>query len=214
MYTTFVYGVYYIFLTSMSQTFEDTYGFGRGVIGLAYIGLGIGAVVGMLICGHASDVLVRRMSKDGEIKPEHRLPPIIPGSVFTPIGLLWFGWSVMGKVHWIVPIIGTVWIGVGNAACFVSLGISITHSFTLKAKDAFYLHDRRIPEIRSFCYCGEHCHTIRGWCSATTRRAKFIRKPRARLGKLATGFHLYACGSDDGVLVQVQCASTSQIPVR
>jgi hypothetical protein len=30
-----------------------------------------------------------------------------------------FGWSIVGRTHWIMPIIGTVWIGVGLAASFV-----------------------------------------------------------------------------------------------
>jgi len=44
---------------------------------------------------------------------------MIPGALFTPIGLFWFGWSIVGKIHWIMPIIGTVWIGVGISASFV-----------------------------------------------------------------------------------------------
>jgi hypothetical protein len=136
LYTTFVYGVYYIFLTTMSRTFEEVYDFGPGVVGLAYIGLGIGACAGMLICGLVSDAMVKRMSKDGEIKPHYRLPPIIPGSVFTPIGLFWFGWAVEGNVHWIVPITGTLFIGVGVAACFVSLMLKFALAFT---------HSRKMP---------------------------------------------------------------------
>lgn len=95
LYQTFVYGVYYIFVTTMVNTFETNYGFGPGIIGLAYIGFGIGACSGSLICGHMSDVIMLRWTeKSGIRKPEYRLPPIIPGSIFTPIGLLWFGWCV------------------------------------------------------------------------------------------------------------------------
>jgi MFS family permease len=92
LYQTFVYGVYYIFVTTMVNTFGKTYGFGTGVVGLSYIGFGVGACAGSLICGYMSDVIMRRWSKDGERKPEYRLPPLIPSSLFTPIGLLWFGW--------------------------------------------------------------------------------------------------------------------------
>lgn len=120
LYSTFVYGVYYIFLTTMSNTFETVYGFHGGTVGLAYIGLGIGACSGSLVFGNMSDVIARKLAKGGERKPEHRLPAIIPGSLFTPVGLLWFGWTVQHRVHYIVPIVGTAFVGVGVAACFVS----------------------------------------------------------------------------------------------
>jgi hypothetical protein len=120
LYITFVYGVYYIFLTSIDQTFREVYGFTERTVGLPYLGLGIGACSGMLISGYASDRIMKRLTRNGEIKPEYRLPPLIPGSLFTPIGLFWFGWSIVGHVHWIMPVIGMVWIGIGIAAAFVS----------------------------------------------------------------------------------------------
>ena len=29
------------------------------------------------------------------------------GSVFVPVGLLWYGWSAQERIHWIMPIIGS-----------------------------------------------------------------------------------------------------------
>lgn len=123
LYQTFVYGVYYIFVTTMVRTFEQVYGFGTGIVGLSFIGFGVGACSGSIICGYMSDrIMISWSKKKGERRPEYRLPPIIPGSLFTPVGLLWFGWSVQARAHWIVPILGTIPIGVGVAACFVSRG--------------------------------------------------------------------------------------------
>ena len=62
LYTTFVYGIYYIFLTTMERTFKDIYGFTEGTVGLAYIGLGIGTGFGIIACGHGSDLIVKRLS--------------------------------------------------------------------------------------------------------------------------------------------------------
>jgi hypothetical protein len=92
LYQTFVYGVYYIFVTTMVNTFGTRYGFGTGVVGLSYIGFGVGACGGSLICGYMSDEIMKRWSENDERKPEYRLPPIIRSSLFTPVGLLWFGW--------------------------------------------------------------------------------------------------------------------------
>lgn len=37
-----------------------------------------------------------------------------------PIGLFWYGWAVEKHTHWIVPIIGTTFIGFGLMLIFVS----------------------------------------------------------------------------------------------
>ena len=49
----------------------------------------------------------------GEMKPEYRLPPLIPGSILIPMGLFWYGWSVDKHLHWIMGIVGTLWVGFG-----------------------------------------------------------------------------------------------------
>lgn len=38
---------------------------------------------------------------------------------FTPVGLFWYGWSVTADTHWIVPIIGTSFIGFGTNGVMV-----------------------------------------------------------------------------------------------
>lgn len=53
------------------------------------------------------------------MKPEFRIPPLIPAVFFLPIGLFWYGWSADKQLHWIMPIIGTGWIGVGMIISFV-----------------------------------------------------------------------------------------------
>jgi hypothetical protein len=73
----------------MSEIFETTYGFGRDTVGLAFIGLGVGSCTGTLVCGYVADVLYKKISAKSEYKPEHRLIPLIPCTLFTPIGLFW-----------------------------------------------------------------------------------------------------------------------------
>lgn len=38
--------------------------------------------------------------------PEYRIWLMIPGSIFVPFGLLWYGWSATYQLHWIMPDIG------------------------------------------------------------------------------------------------------------
>lgn len=120
IYSAFVYGVYYMFLTTMSGVFESQYHFSQSTVGLAYIGLGLGACIGGFSSGYASDAILKRVAPDGEVRPEARLIPMMPASLFTPIGLFWYGWSIVGGMHWMMPIVGTLFVGIGLSASFVS----------------------------------------------------------------------------------------------
>ena len=130
-----VYGYMYLLFTTITEVFEDGYHFSQGTVGLTYLGLGVGMIVGLITFGFASDRIVKKKSAKGEMKPEYRLPPMIPGAFFIPAGLFWYGWSAQYRVHWISPIMGTSFVGIGMLATFVSLdfpassqAIQSTHS--------------------------------------------------------------------------------------
>lgn len=80
----------------------------------------------------ASDLLVKRKAKDGEMKPEHRLPLMFVGALVMPVGLFLYGWTTQEHVHWIVPIIATGFIAFG---LLVTLIIAETYLV-----DAFPIH--------------------------------------------------------------------------
>lgn len=85
-----------------------------GNVGLAFLGIGIGCLLGLGLLSVISDRILRKLSvKSGVMKPEYRLPPLIPGGFLIPIGLFWYGWTAEKGVHYVVPIVGTVFIGGG-----------------------------------------------------------------------------------------------------
>ena len=114
-----VYGYLYLIFTTVTGVFEGTYHFSTSTVGLTYLGLGIGMLFGLVIFGIASDWIVKKKSAKGEMKPEYRLPPMIPGAVLIPIGLFVYGWTAEKHVFWIAPIIGTSFVGLGLLATFV-----------------------------------------------------------------------------------------------
>jgi hypothetical protein len=81
---------------------------------------------------------MKKMAKrnGGEMKPEYRLPPLIPGGLLMPIGLFWYGWSAQYKTHWIVPITGTVFLGMGMITTFMPVGTYPVDAFTIYAASA------------------------------------------------------------------------------
>lgn len=133
-----VYSYMYLLFTTFTAVFEDNYGFNTGAAGLAYIGLGMGFVIGQVFVGLFTDrYLARQKAKRGGVsKPEDRLPPLVIGSFLFPIGLFWYGWTAEYRVHWIVPIIGTSFCGVGILAVFLPIQMYLIDVFTLYAASA------------------------------------------------------------------------------
>ncbi|MCJ1246989.1 hypothetical protein MMC30_004200 [Trapelia coarctata] len=133
-----VYGYLYLLFTTLTEVFESQYGFSAGTVGLTYLGLGIGMFVGIAIVGGISDYLVKRLSANGEMKPEYRLPPMIPGFFCIPTGLFIYGWTTEKQVFWFVPIFGSSLVGLGLLATFVG---SPAHLLMVDFAD----HKRQMP---------------------------------------------------------------------
>lgn len=115
------YSYVYLLFTTITEVFEGQYGFGDGIVGLTYLGIGIGMFAGVVIFGIASDKHMKSIKAAGkEMRPEDRLPLLVPGSFCVPIGLLIYGWSARYNVFWFVPIFGTAFVGIGNMGTIVS----------------------------------------------------------------------------------------------
>ena len=140
LYVAIVYGYLYLLFTTLTPVFETSYNFSTSSVGLTYLGIGIGAIIGVLIFGFASDKLLKILTarNAGTSKPEFRLPPLIPGSLFLPTGLFIYGWTAQNadKVHWIAPIIGTALVGFGLLATFMPIQTYLVDAYTIYAASA------------------------------------------------------------------------------
>lgn len=117
-----VYGYLYLLFTTIPEVYEYAYHFSTGLVGLSYLGIGLGMLGGLLIFGITSDKTMRKMTaKGGEVAPEIRLKGLLWPALCIPIGLFWYGWSAEKQIHWIMPILGTFWVGLGLIGIFVSI---------------------------------------------------------------------------------------------
>ncbi|KAJ7269851.1 major facilitator superfamily domain-containing protein [Mycena rebaudengoi] len=130
-----MYGIYYLFFATLSGLFSTTYGFSTGVGGLAYLGMGLGFFISASLAARFSNALYKHLAdKNGGVgEPEMRIPALFIGSIFVPIGLLWYGWSAEAQVHWIMPIIGSGIFGFGMMATFLPIQLYLVDSFKYAA---------------------------------------------------------------------------------
>ncbi|EPT02765.1 hypothetical protein FOMPIDRAFT_1022680 [Fomitopsis schrenkii] len=135
LYMALIYGIYYLMFTTFPDLFTGIYHFSIGVSGLAYIGLGFGFVLATVVGASVADGIYQKLSKrnGGKGTPEMRLPALVFGSLFVPIGLFWYGWSAQAKTHWIMPIIGSGIFGFGMMTVFLPIQLYLVDSFTYAA---------------------------------------------------------------------------------
>ncbi|KAI1926343.1 hypothetical protein LOZ58_004117 [Ophidiomyces ophidiicola] len=104
---------------------KDVYNFSALSTGLVYISPFVGGILGTIVAGRVSDVIVRYMSRrnGGIYEPEFRLVMSAPIAICTSMGLMGFGWSAQEKEKWIVP---TVFFGILSFGCTLGSTTSIT----------------------------------------------------------------------------------------
>lgn len=137
LYMAVVYGYLYLLFTTITRVFEGDYGFSTSIVGLSYLGIGIGMLSGLVLFGIASKKTVQILeAKKGELTREERLPIMIPGALFVPIGLFIYGWTAQYHVFWIVPIIGTSFVGLGLITTFMPISTYLVDAFTIYSASA------------------------------------------------------------------------------
>lgn len=62
-------------------------------------------------------------------QPEFRLPLCLLGMLVLPLGLLLFGWTAQRHTHWLVPLVGSLFVGAGTILCFQSILVYLVDAF-------------------------------------------------------------------------------------
>ncbi len=63
LYIAFVFGVVYLLYTTIPTVFEETYGFNVDLTGLVYLSLGLGNILGWLVCTFLSDRTIVKLAQ-------------------------------------------------------------------------------------------------------------------------------------------------------
>lgn len=123
IYIALNFGMLYGFFAAFPYVFSTNYGYGIGSIGLTFLGLGVGVIVGCCIIILFSRVIYRRQlrnSTESKLPPEARLQIAMIGSIMLPISLFWFAWSAENSVLWICPVAAEAVFGCGNLLIYMA----------------------------------------------------------------------------------------------
>ncbi|KAH8725906.1 major facilitator superfamily domain-containing protein [Phaeosphaeriaceae sp. PMI808] len=126
----------YVVITSLSTIYDEIYHIRKDLLGLTFVGLGLGMIVGVQASGQFLDRYLKQQIKVGKAKPEHRIPPMILGSILVPVGLLGFGWAVRAQAHWVVPIVVSTLVGFGFVANCISAWSYLVEAFSIHSASA------------------------------------------------------------------------------
>lgn len=119
-----VYALMYLMIVTFQSIFKEKYGFDKGQVGLMYLPMGIGFIIGVIFWTFMLQKVYTYLTEknQGVAKPEFRLPCLVVNTGFLiPLSLLWYGWSVEKELHWIMPAIGTGLFGFSFCCVFQAL---------------------------------------------------------------------------------------------
>ena len=103
---------------------EIPYGYTATIIGVLYLPGGVIMLIANLLSGWSSDKASNYYKHERCL--ERRLVPSLVASIFSPIGLIIFGWTFQYKYHVIGPIIGNVLFSFGQAVLEPSVSAYLT----------------------------------------------------------------------------------------
>ncbi|KZT28599.1 MFS general substrate transporter [Neolentinus lepideus HHB14362 ss-1] len=124
IYVCIAYSILYAFFAAYPIVFQQDRHFTPGTGGLAFLGVGVGNIIGTCLTPIQNRLYWRAMdrSPSGRAPPEARLYLMMGIAALLPISLFWFAWTSEPPVPWIVPVIAGAPFGCATAQ--IMLGVT------------------------------------------------------------------------------------------
>ena len=125
------YGLLYFSLASFSSLHVAAYGESVAISGLHYIAICVGTISGAQLCGPLMDWVYKRLiTRAGDDRaPELRIPLMLPGAFFTPVGFLLYGWAAQYRLFWLTVDIGATLLSAGMQIFDTALGAYVMDAY-------------------------------------------------------------------------------------
>lgn len=126
-------GVLYLLLVSIPIVYDRVYQFNLGEIGLTYISQIVASFAAVPIAHYCDKIYHRKVEAYG---PEARMYTGMAGGILFPLGCWWFAWTSWPSVHWLVPLVGIVFLYAGLLLVYLTAFNYLADSYTLYAASA------------------------------------------------------------------------------
>ncbi|KAK0702160.1 MFS multidrug transporter [Lasiosphaeris hirsuta] len=142
VYQAFNFGTLYLLISGFPALWEGWYGMPRGDATLNYISLAVGSLIGVNICGPATDRVYASLKRHHGISenepglPEFRVPLMIPASIISPCGIFLFAWSAQTKLHFLIPNLGAAIFAGSSIISYQCISAYISDSYSLHSASA------------------------------------------------------------------------------
>lgn len=108
IYLSVVYACLYMLFTIYPFVFQQNRHWNSGLAELPLLGTVFGAIIGgginFLVSAYANSNPDKRRAED-------RLPLAMAGGLLLPISVFWFSWTANFNIHWVIPTLAGVFVG-------------------------------------------------------------------------------------------------------
>lgn len=185
LYIAIVYGTLYMLFAAFPIVYEQVRGWNPGVGGLAFLGVMVGMILGIIFTVpmnfHYANVQDRN---GGFAPPETRLVQCMPAALAIPASQFWFAWTNSPSIHWSVSIIATSPFGFGVILIYLGVMNYLIDSYTIYAASVLSanavlrsIFGAVFPIIATYMYDGIGIHwapTIPAFLSLLCMPAPFL----------------------------------------
>ncbi|KAI0319040.1 MFS transporter [Amylostereum chailletii] len=120
LWNALILGILYLLFQAFPIVFGEVHGFAMEMVGLSFLGIAIGMLLGLATQPLWNERARRYRDKHGDPPPEFDLVMGELGGVLVSASLYWIAFTTYRFVHWSGPLIGSVPFGAGTYFVFTS----------------------------------------------------------------------------------------------
>ncbi|KAI0841290.1 major facilitator superfamily protein [Hypoxylon sp. FL0890] len=139
LFILYQYVIFFLYFGAYPVIFSNTYSMSNGVSALMFVPIGIGAVLAIVIFV-AWDRYHRRSVERGKswaLQEEYRrLPLACLGGPLFALSEFWLGWTARPNIHWAVPALSGIPLGIGIDLTFLALNNYLTDAYDIYSASA------------------------------------------------------------------------------
>ncbi|KAL9121245.1 MAG: hypothetical protein Q9187_002200 [Circinaria calcarea] len=131
--------IFYMYFDFYPLIFQGIYSMDAGEAGVAFFPIAVGACFACGIFLYYDTILQKAQKKNtswSSIEEYRRLPLACLGGPLIVVSLFWLGWTASPRIHWIVPMLGGIFFGVGYLLIFMALLNYLTDAYRVFAASA------------------------------------------------------------------------------